>query len=165
MQQNPTQSNQKGMVHQGWLNVPNSSHKELVAQRILQHCSSLSLSLSLSHTHTHTHTQLTRVYTNRVGAMPFLFAAKTTFSFSPTMDLSLKSRRINWVPGFFFFQTKENEQQCFIYLFIYLFIYYYYYLNVSNWKTNKSNILNHLQCLNASDKKTSSISMKPDNSM
>ncbi len=56
----PNSSNKKGMVHQGWLNVPNSSHEELVAQRILQNCSSLSLSLSLSlflslslsHTHT-----------------------------------------------------------------------------------------------------------------
>jgi hypothetical protein len=121
MQQNPTQSNQKGMVHQSWLNVPNSSHKRTSGSKNSPTLF-LSLSLSLSHTHTHTHTTLTRVYTNRVGAMPFLFAAKTTFSFSPTMDLSLKSRRINWVPGFFFFQTKENEQQCFIYLFIIIII-------------------------------------------
>jgi hypothetical protein len=89
-------------------------HKQLMAQRILQHWS-LSLSLSLSHTHTHTHTQLARVYTNRVGAMPFCLLQKQTPFLFHLLWISLTSRRINWVPGFFFFLTKENEQNAFFF--------------------------------------------------
>jgi hypothetical protein len=72
----------KGMVHQGWLNVPNSSHKELVAQRILPthtHTHSLSLSLSLTHTHTH---NLEEYILIEFGAMPFCLLQKPLFFFT-----------------------------------------------------------------------------------
>jgi hypothetical protein len=67
-----------------------------------------------------------------VGAMPFCLLSKTPFLFH-LLWISLKSKRINWVPGFFFFQTKENEQQCF---FSFIFIFF----NVSNWKKRKRKV-------------------------
>jgi hypothetical protein len=117
----PNSANPKGWCTKvGWMypipptkNSKDSPTLFLSVSLSLSHKHTHTLSLSLSHTHTHTtHTQLARVYTNGVGAMPFCLQQKLPFLFH-LLWISLKSMRINWVPGLFFFQTNLINNNAF----------------------------------------------------